>query len=101
MSKKTNILRSHFVAALVKDGWVEDKFGHFKFDTAENKYRIKMQAYSFRLEVQTTTSATAYSKSETHWVKVDGAFYKAMVDLGNGKIKAGRRTYGTGTINYL
>jgi len=101
MSKKANGLRSQFVAALVKDGWVEDKFGHLKFDAGENKYRIKMQVYSFRLEVQTTTPATAYSKAENHWVKIDGAFYKTMVDLGNGKIKASRRTYGTGTINYL
>lgn len=101
MSKKTNVLRSQFVTALVKDGWIEDKFGHLKFDTAENKYRIKMQVYSFRLEVQATTPATTYSKAENHWVKIDGAFYKTMVDLGNGKIKASRRTYGTGTINYL
>ncbi len=101
MSKNESGLRSKFVEALVKDGWVEDNFGHFKFGVGAQKYRIKMQVFSFRLEAQTTTPATAYSKAENHWVKIDGAYYKAMIELGNGKIKAGRRTYGTGTINYL
>jgi len=101
MSKNGSGLRSKFVEALLKDGWVEDRFGHFKWNFGTHNYRIKMQDFSFRLEAQTTTPATEYSKAENHWVKVEGVYYKAMVDLGNGKVKAGRRTYGTGTINYL
>ena len=101
MSKNESGLRSKFVDALVRDGWIEDNFGHFKWNFGTHNYRIKMQVFSFRLEVQTTIPATAYSKAENHWVKIDGAYYKAMIDLGNGKIKAGWRTYGTGTIDYL
>ena len=83
--------KNQITSLLTHWGWALDRWGHLQKEltaynrtTGEKKltqYRIKLQATSVRIEVQHHYPTTAYSSARNEWVRVDGAYYKA-IELG-------------------
>ncbi len=80
-----------FVAFVKLCGWEEDRFGHLHRDGQNGrKYRLKIQATSFRYEVQTVIPGGTYTTEKKEWVRVAGDYYKNvqekedMVTFGSG-----------------
>jgi len=95
--------RETFELFLKEEGWLEDRFGHFHKTITRtlphvdhpqgvkkaNKYRVKMQAISARLEVQVQHAATDYRPAQNEWLRLAGAYYKDIVQLNDGRVRIG------------
>ena len=63
-------------------GWTADRFGHLRRD----KYRIKFQARSIRLEVECRHEASQYSPASLSWVRLRSAFLSQLSLTTDGKL---------------
>lgn len=70
--------------ALTRDGWEEDKFGHFHKEIDGRKNRAKFQATSMRIEVR--------SPDGTFWIKRTGEYFGNMINDGK-SIQVGRMNF--------
>lgn len=87
--------KQEIMEGLVAAGWKKDRFGHLQLETGKNKYRLKFQAISIRMEVQCKIPATLYSKAQNTWIKVGGGFY-SKVELKSNRLIVGNRHFAFG-----
>lgn len=66
--------KQEFVDWAKKDGWEQDRFGHFH----KGEYRLKVQDRSVRWEKMYRTSASQYNKSEKRYVRIRSGFYSKL-----------------------
>lgn len=100
--------RKQFEEILKADGWEPDRFGHYQKTERkttphpdhpegiirERKYRVKMQDLSCRVEVQVRHEATEYSPAKNEWVRLGGDYYSNIVQLDDGRTRAGSYFFG-------
>lgn len=73
--------RQAFINWAVSRGWVQDRYGHLKKDTADKQYRFKLSRVAVRYEVRVN-----HSDGSKSWIRLRSGYFSKLSVNGEGKL---------------